>query len=148
MFRENQTWLSSGRKLAKLDDLCDVVKDVAIKCQHCERYTAVDDILISSDTCTITLAGQEITLGPFGSAIFNVLASNAGHVVSRYTLLRSVSGKVLEASHLNARIHRLRVRLGVQGRKRIQSIRVVGYMYVSPGRILTSVETKPSNHFE
>ena len=148
IFRENQAWLSSGRKLAKLDDLCDVVKDVVFESKNCERYAAVDDILTSSDTCTITLAGQEITLGPFGSAIFNVLASNAGQVVSRYTLLRSVPGKVLEASHLNARIHRLRVRLGVQGRKRIQSVRGVGYMYVSPGIILTSVETKPSNHFE
>jgi DNA-binding response OmpR family regulator len=123
-----------------LDDFCDVVKDIAFERENCERYTPVDDILISSDTCTITLGSEEITLGPFGSAIFNVLASNAGQVVSRYTLLRSVPGKVLEASHLNARIHRLRVRLGVQARKRIQSVRGVGYMYVSPYKILKSIE--------
>ncbi len=134
VFRENQTWLSSGRKLAKLDDFCDVAKDSASQSENCERYTAVDDILISSDSCTITLGGQEITFGPFGSAIFNMLALNAGQVVSRYRLLRSVSGKVFEAKHLNARIHRLRVRIGIQARKRIQSVRGVGYMYVSPGK--------------
>ena len=132
MFREKQDWLSSGRKLAKLDDFCEVVKDVAFECENCERFTAVDDILISSDTCTITLGGQEMTLGPFGSAILNMLVLNAGQVVPRYRLLRSMPGKVLEASHLNARIHRLRVRLGVQARKRIQSVRGVGYKYVSP----------------
>ena len=123
-----------------MDDFCDVVKDVAFECENCERYTAVDDILISSDTCTITLGGQEITLGPFGSAILNMLVLNAGQVVSRYSLLRSMPGKVLEASHLNARIHRLRVRLGVQARERIQSVRGVGYSYVSPERILKSVD--------
>jgi DNA invertase Pin-like site-specific DNA recombinase/DNA-binding winged helix-turn-helix (wHTH) protein len=134
IFRENQAWLSSGRKLEKLDDFCEVAKDVVSQSKNCEHYTAVDDILISSDTCTITFGGQEITLGPFGSAIFNMLVLNAGQVVSRYRLLRSVPGRVLEASHLNARIHRLRARIGIQARKRIQSVRGVGYVYVKPDK--------------
>ncbi len=144
MFRENQPWLSTGRKLAKLDDFCEVAKDVASQSGKCERYNAVDDLLIASDTWTITLDKKEITVGPFGFAIFNALVLNAGQVVSRDQLQRSVSGKVIDSPNLNGHIYKLRAKLGAQRRKRIQSIRGVGYIYVKPDKSAGCGSEEPS----
>src|SRR5258706_4552270 len=125
-------WLSAGRKLDKLDDFCDVIKEVAAQPEKSDHYTSVDDILIASDTWTIIFGKESITLGPVGSALFNMLALNAGQVVSRDRLQRSLAGKVLDTLNLNAHIYYLRAQLGADGRKRIERIPGVGYMYVSP----------------
>ena len=125
-------WLSAGRKLDKLDDFCDVIKEVAAQRKKSEHYITVDDILIASDTWTIIFGNESITLGPVGSALFKMLALNAGHVVSRDRLRRSLPGKVLDTLNLNAHIYYLRAKLGAHGRKRIERIPGVGYMYVSP----------------
>jgi DNA-binding response OmpR family regulator len=77
------------------------------------------------------LGKKEITLGPVGWTIFNMLALNAGQVVSRSRL----SEKLLDPASLSVYIHSLRVELGVQARKRIQSVPGLGYMYVSPDKI-------------
>lgn len=83
VLRKDQPWLSAGRKLGKLADLCDVAKEVASPSENSERYIAVDDILIMIDTWMIVLDKKEITLGPVGSAIFNMLVLNAGQMVPR-----------------------------------------------------------------
>src|SRR6267378_7224417 len=112
-----QPWLSAGRKLDKLEDFCVVANEVASKCSNCEFCIAVDDILIAADTWTVTLGGKEILLGPVGSAIFNMLVLNAGQVVSR-DRLRRVGFDLIDPSDLDAHVHTLRVKLGVENRKR------------------------------
>jgi len=134
VLRENQLWLSAGRKLGKLDDFCDVAKEVASQSEKSERYTAVDDILIATDSWMIMLGKKEIALGPVGSAIFRMLVLNAGQVVSRDRLRRSTSETLLDPTNLNAHMHTLRVKLGVEARERIQRVPGVGYMYVSPDK--------------
>ena len=131
ILREGQPWLSAGRKLDKLEDFCVVANEVASKSSNCEFCIAVDDILIAADTWTVTLGGKEILLGPVGSAIFNMLVLNAGQVVSR-DRLRRVGSDLIDPSDLDAHVHTLRVKLGVENRKRIQTVRGTGYMYVSP----------------
>jgi DNA-binding response OmpR family regulator len=117
-----------------LDDFCDIVKEVASQSENRELYIAVDDILIGVDTWTIILEKKEIALGPVGSRILNMLALNAGKVISRDRLRRSVSETLLDPHNLNSHMHTLRVKLGVEPRKRIQTVPGVGYMYVSPDK--------------
>ncbi len=93
----------------------------------------MDDILIATDTSMIVLGKKEITLGPVGSAMFSMLALNAGQVVPRDQLRRSVSETLLDPHNFNAHIHKLRVKLG-EARSRIQTVPGVGYMYVSPNK--------------
>jgi DNA-binding response OmpR family regulator len=62
-----------------------------------------------------------------------MLVLNAGKAVSRDRLRRSVSDLV-DPSNLDAHIHTLRGKLGVENRKRIQTVPGVGYMYVSPDK--------------
>jgi DNA-binding winged helix-turn-helix (wHTH) protein len=131
IFREGHPWLSAGRKLGKLENFCAVANEVAPQPQNCKGCTAVDDIVIATDTWTITLGQREILLGPVGSAIFNILVLNAGQVVSRERLRRAVSDPI-DPSGLDAHIWTLRRKLGVENRKRIQTVKGVGYMYVSP----------------
>jgi len=132
ILRESQPWLAGGRKLGELDDFCDIAKKVASPCENGQRNYVVDDILIGVDTWIITLGKKEITLGPVGSTIFSILALNAGQVVSRELLLQSALKKFLDTTNLTSHIHRLRVKLGAEGRKRIQTVPGEGYMYVSP----------------
>ena len=132
VLRESQPWLSAGRRLGELDDLCDIAKEVASQCEGGERNYVVDDIVLGADTWIITLDKKEITLGPIGSTIFSILALNAGQVVSRERLLQSALKKFLDTTNLTSHIHRLRAKLGAEGRKRIQTVPGKGYMYVSP----------------
>ena len=134
VLRQSQTWLSGGRKLGKLDDFCDVAREVASRAQNNELYRTVDDILIGVDTYMITLGKKEIALGPVGSVIFNMLALNAGQVVSRDRLRRSVSEKRLDTHNFNSHINKLRAKLGVEARRRIQTVPGIGYVYVSPDK--------------
>jgi len=134
VLRQSQTWLSAGRKLGKLDDFCDVAREVASRAQNNELYRTVDDILIGVDTYMITLGKKEIALGPVGSAIFNMLALNAGQVVSRDRLRRSVSGKRFDTHNFNSHINKLRAKLGAEARRRIQTVPGIGYVYVSPDK--------------
>lgn len=134
VLRENQPWFAAGRKLDKLDDFCNVAREVASRFENNPRCIVVDDILLASDTWTITLGDKEIALGPVGSAIFNMLALNAGQVVTRYRLLHSAYAKALDPANLNAHISSLRMKLGAQARKRIQRVPGVGYVYVSPSK--------------
>jgi DNA invertase Pin-like site-specific DNA recombinase/DNA-binding winged helix-turn-helix (wHTH) protein len=132
--RENQPWLSTGRKLG-LDDFCDIAKEVASRSGTSDLYTAVDDILIGADTWTIILGKKQIALGPVGWAILGILTRNSGQVVSRDQLRRSVPDTLLETDNLNAHMHTLRVKLGVEAAKRLLRVPGVGYMYVSPDKI-------------
>ncbi len=134
VLRQSQTWLSGGRKLGKLDDFCDVAREVASRAQNNELYRTVDDVLIGVDTYMITLGKKEIALGPVGSVIFNMLALNAGQVVSRDRLRRSVSEKRLDTHNFNSHINKLRAKLGVEARRRIQTVPGIGYVYVSPDK--------------
>ncbi len=131
ILREGEPWLSAGRKLNKLEDFCAVATEVAFRSRNCGCCTAVDDILMAPDTWAITLGKKEISLGPVGSAIFNMLALNAGQVVSR-DRLRRATPDLIDPSNLDAHIYTLRVKLGVEGGKRIQTVPGIGYMYVSP----------------
>jgi len=132
VLRESTASLSAGRRLGKLDDFCDVAKEIASQCENVERNYVVDDIVIGVDTWIITLGKKEITLGPICSTIFRILARNAGHVVSRERLLQSALEQFRDTTNLTSNISRLRVKLGSEGRKRIQTIPGEGYMYVSP----------------
>ena len=91
----------------------------------------------------IVLDKKEIMLGPVGSAMFRILALNAGRVVSR-DRLGQVSQTLLDPHNLNAHISRLRVKLGVEARKRIQTVPGVGYMYVSPDKSVGRGSEGPS----
>ena len=142
VLRENQPWLSSGWKLGKLDDFCDIAREVGASQSERVRYTSVDDILIAGDTSMIVLDKKEIRLGPVGSAIFSVLALNAGQAVSR-DRLGQVSQTLLDPHNLNAHICKLRVKLGVEGRKRIQTVPGEGYMYVSPEKSAEGTDRHP-----
>jgi len=133
ILREGQPWLSAGRKLLTLADFCTVANEVVAQDKNCGDYTAMDDILIAEDTWTMTLGQKEISLGPVGSAIFSMLAQNAGQVVSR-DRLRRAAPYVIDPSTLDGHIWTLRSRLGAENRKRILTIRGVGYMYVSPSK--------------
>ena len=133
ILREGQPWLSAGRKLVKLEDFCDAADEVASQSKNCEGCTAIDDILIAAESWTITLGKKEISLGPVGSAIFNMLVLNAGQVVSRDRLRRAVSDPI-DPSTLEGHIYTLRAKLGVEDRTRIQTVRGVGYIYVSPSK--------------
>jgi DNA-binding response OmpR family regulator len=117
-----------------LDDFCDIVREVESQSEDKELYVAVDDILIGVDTWTIILGKKEIALGPVGSGILNTLALNSGRVISRDRLRRSVSETLLDPHNLNSHIHTLRVKLGEEAQKRIQTVPGVGYMYVSPDK--------------
>jgi hypothetical protein len=134
VIRESQRWLSTGRKLGKLDDFCDIAKQVAAQPENSDLYTAVDDILISASTSMIILGKKAIALGPVGSAIFNLLVLNAGQVVSRDRLRSVVPEKLLDPTNLNAHMHTLRVKLGVEAQNRIQRVPGIGYMYFSPDK--------------
>jgi DNA-binding winged helix-turn-helix (wHTH) protein len=130
VLRESSHWLSLGRKLATLDDFCNTARAVASESERSAPYTAIDEILVAPDTWTIIFGKEELTLGPVGSAIFRILALNAGQVVSRQQLQQAVLGKVLDPLNLNAHIHYLRQKLGAKDRKRIQRVPGVGYKYV------------------
>lgn len=130
-FRANHPWLSAGRKLAKLDEFCDLATEAAVLSQNSDRYTAVDDILIANDTSMVLLGNKEITLGPIGSGIFKILTSHPNQGVSRGQLWLSVSETLRDPHNLNACIAKLRAKLGPQVGRRIQTIQGMGYMYVS-----------------
>jgi DNA-binding response OmpR family regulator len=133
ILREGQPWLSAGRKLNKLEDFCSIASEVSSQSKNCESCIAIDDILIATDTEVITLGKEEISLGPAGSAIFNMLVLNPGHPVSRDRLRRSVPD-LMDPSNLDSHICNLRVKLGAAHRNRIQTVPGVGYMYVSPDK--------------
>jgi DNA-binding response OmpR family regulator len=62
-----------------------------------------------------------------------MLVLHAGEVVSRDRLQRAISD-YSDPSDIDAHIHKLRLKLGVDNRKRIQTVKGIGYIYVSPGR--------------
>jgi len=131
VLRENQPSLSTSKKLRKLEDFCDFANEVAPQPQDCSGATKIGDIMVGSDTWTITLGKEDLSLGPRTFAIFNMLVLNAGQVVSRDRLRRAAS--FIDATDVDARISKLRMKLGPENRKRIHTIKGVGYMYVSPG---------------
>lgn len=128
-----QPWLSSGRKLNRLEDFCGVANELALQTGNSEACTVVDDILMTPGTWTITVGSKEISLGPIGSAILGMLVQNAGRTLSR-DRLRHATPNLIDPSNLDAHIFTLREKLGVENRKRIQTVRGTGYMYVSPSK--------------
>lgn len=150
VLREDGFLRSAECKLRKLDEFCDKALEITSHSALTLNVT-VDDIQMATDTWTIVLGTKEITLGPVGSAIFKLLLLNSGDVISRNRLQRSVPGKFLDSTNLNAHISRLRVKLG-DARGRIRRVPGVGYLYVSssairlPGRydgseVISSVDT-------
>jgi DNA invertase Pin-like site-specific DNA recombinase/DNA-binding winged helix-turn-helix (wHTH) protein len=133
ILRAGQPWLSSGRKLNRLEDFCEIATELTLQTGTSEACTVVDDILITSGTWTITVGSKEISLGPIGSAILGMLVQNAGHALSR-DRLRHATPDLIDPSDLDAHIFTLREKLGVETRKRIQTVRGTGYMYVSPSK--------------
>jgi DNA invertase Pin-like site-specific DNA recombinase/DNA-binding winged helix-turn-helix (wHTH) protein len=131
VLREDGFLLSAERKLGKLDEFCEKALEVASHCAPTAFNVTVDDIQIATDTWTIVLGSKEITLGPVGSALFNLLVLNSGQIISRDRLQRSVPLKFLDSTNLNAHMSTLRVKLG-NARERIRRVSGVGYLYVSP----------------
>lgn len=135
ILRENQEWFLAGRKLANLQDFCVAANEIGAQSGNCAGNTAIDDIVIGADTGTITLGRREISLGPVTSAIFNLLVLNAGQPVSRNRIGRSLSD-LSGPTCLDSHICTLRTKLGPENRKRIRTIKGIGYMYVSPSQPL------------
>lgn len=131
--REGQPWLSSGTKLNRLEEFCGVANKLP---GVGGAFIAVDDILMSRDSWTITIGKEEISLGPIGSAILSVLVQNAGQAVSR-DRLRRATPDLIDPSTLDGHIWTLRHKLGAENRKRIQTVPRVGYMYASPEEVPT-----------
>lgn len=132
VFGENHPWLEGGRKIDELSQLYEVANEIStgrIK----DEDTYVGDVTIVPRTCTAVLGGKQIVFGPVGSAIFNLLVICRGRVVTRDRLRRAFVGKEITEANLNAHICSIRMKLGAQFAKRIQTIRDLGYMY-SPGR--------------
>jgi DNA-binding response OmpR family regulator len=124
--------LSRARRLETLADFCNVASETAPQSKNCVGSITVGDITVASDTWTITLGKQDLLLGPRTSAIFRMLVLNTGQPVSRDRLRRAAS--VIDASDVDGHISKLRMKLGMEYRKRIQTIKGVGYMYISPDR--------------
>jgi DNA invertase Pin-like site-specific DNA recombinase len=129
VFRENQIWLSAGRKLGKLEDFCDVAKEITSQPTNIDRYTSVDDIRIAADSWTITIGTKEITLGFSLRTILNMLVLNPGVAVSQDRL----SEHLRDPMSLGVYMHNLRLKMG-EARRRIRSVPGMGYMYVSPSQ--------------
>ena len=137
ILREDQEWFSATRRLNGLEDFSAAAYEIAAPLAHVERTTVIDDILIATDISTITLGSKDISLGPICGPIFAMLARNAGHPVSRDQLRKSVP-QLNDPWGIDARIYTLRIKLGTENRKRIQTVPGIGYMYVSPGQATES----------
>jgi DNA invertase Pin-like site-specific DNA recombinase/DNA-binding winged helix-turn-helix (wHTH) protein len=131
VLRERGFLLSAECKLRELDEFCDKALAVAGTSDLALINFTIDDFQIASDTWMILRGSKEISLGPVGSAIFNLLILNSGKVISRDQLQRSFPGRLLDALNLNSHINRLRFKLG-DARVRIRRVPGVGYIYVSP----------------
>lgn len=126
---ENHAWLKVGRKFQNLSQFYEIAKEVAAAREGADDNIRVGDVVISARSCTVSLGRKEITLGPLASAIFNLLVLNAGRVVSRKTLCQALVGKNVAPVNLNALICSLRVKLGANFSKRIQTVPGLGYVY-------------------
>ena len=150
--RQSQPWFSAGRKLETLAQFCNIAKEVENQPQNMERHAFLDDILISLDAWKIVLDRKEVSLGPITFALFDLLARNAGRVVSRDQLCRCVHGKLLDFAIVRAHISSLRRKLGRHFRERIRRAPGVGrrapgigYMYESPRRTCKALPSVPAS---
>lgn len=130
--KEGDKWLAGGRKLKDLSELRAAATVMAAEWQEHDDTTIVGDVVISSRSSTITIAGKDITLPPINAEHFKTLVLNAGKVVSRAQLFHPFRGSEFPSSHLNVHMCLLRVKLGPKFRERIQTVANKGYMYVMP----------------
>ena len=128
---ENHAWLRTGTKLEDLSQFYEVAKKLADGRRGEECNILIGDVTISTRTYSILIGTKEISLGPVGSALFNLMILHAGEVISRKQLSRSVIGKELASANLNVHISDLRKRLGAQFLTRIKTVIGLGYLYAS-----------------
>ena len=125
---KDKRWRDISRKLNNLADLCDLVRATGTSQPFCMKR--VGDVIVSQHTSTVTVAGKEVRLGAFTSALFNRLVMNANNVVSRKELAQLLPGKGI--NNLNNHICVLRKRLG-HNASRIVRVPNVGYKYCERG---------------
>jgi DNA invertase Pin-like site-specific DNA recombinase/DNA-binding winged helix-turn-helix (wHTH) protein len=130
VLREGHPWLAAGKRLESLSQFHEVAREVTLGWRPHNEVTVVGDVLFTARTSTITIAGKEILLARIDAAIFKLLVTNAGHVVSREKLCRCGDGP--KTLFVTAHVSELRRKLGKQFRKRIVTVKGVGYMYEMP----------------
>jgi DNA-binding response OmpR family regulator len=128
---ENHAWFRTGTKLEDLSQFYEVAKKFADGRRGEECNIRIGDVTISTRTYSILVGTKEISLGPVGSALFNLMVLHAGEVVSRKQLSRSVIGKDIASANLNVHISDLRKKLGAKFLTRLKTVRGFGYRYAS-----------------
>ncbi|HZS09493.1 MAG TPA: response regulator transcription factor [Blastocatellia bacterium] len=102
-----------------------------------EKFT-VGDVELDKGTRTVRRSGELIELTSVEFELLAVLLRNAGRVVIREELVRSVLGRELSPFDRSIDMHvsNLRKKLGheVNGIERIRTVRGVGYIYVVSGQ--------------
>ena len=139
-------WVRSGKRLEEIEDLCSVANEIATNSNTRRPCIAVGDVLFREDTGTFSIGPREISLGPVTAALFRVLLMNANRIVSNQQLMRSVPEE-LDASDLSKRIYILRDKLGAENEWRIQTVRGVGYKYITPEQVLGEKQSNKGDGF-
>lgn len=138
-------WVCSGKKLEKLEDLCNVGNEIATSSNTRRACIAVGDVLIREDIWTFSIGPREISLGPVTAALFRVLLMNANRIVPSETLLGGVPDD-FDSSDLCRRIYILRTKLGPENNWRIRTVRGLGYMYVTQENALGKTQALDAGH--
>jgi DNA invertase Pin-like site-specific DNA recombinase/DNA-binding winged helix-turn-helix (wHTH) protein len=133
---EGHPLLRVGRHLQSLSEFYGVAKEITANRKPENDITAKGDIVFTSRSSTVTLAGRELSLPDTQAAIFKLLVENSGVAVSRDALAEAIlagSQQKLKShhnldKHLTLHIHVLRKRLG-RFRSRIVTTKGVGYLY-------------------
>ncbi len=88
---------------------------------------------LDPETRVVTCDGEPINLGPTEFELLQYLMNHPGHALTRDQLLNALRGdhRFLEDRTVNVYIRRLRAGLGTEGESMIQTIRGVGYKFVS-----------------
>jgi DNA invertase Pin-like site-specific DNA recombinase/DNA-binding winged helix-turn-helix (wHTH) protein len=132
---EGHPLLRSGRRLLSLSDFYEAAKKITADWKPENDITAKGDVVFTSRSSTVTLAGRELSLPDTQAAILKLLVNNSG-VVSRDALAEALCAGSQQKpkshhnldKHLTLHIHMLRKKLG-RFRSRIVTTKGVGYLY-------------------
>jgi DNA invertase Pin-like site-specific DNA recombinase/DNA-binding winged helix-turn-helix (wHTH) protein len=132
---EGHPLVRSGRRLRSLSEFYGVAREITANWKPENDITAKGDVVFTSRSSTVTVAGREVSLPDTQAAIFKLLVNNSG-VVSRDSLAETVLEVSQQKSkarhnldkHLTLHIHVLRKKLG-RFRSRIVTAKGVGYLY-------------------
>lgn len=141
MIRVGQPFLSAGKRLQSMSELCDVAKEVVKNWKPQDQVSVVRDVVISRDS-TVIIRRKNFRLPQRAAAVFKVLVCNVGKVVQRETLCKIAQSASRQSpceyhssneTYMGNVISVLRKRIRPFG-NRILTVRNEGYMYLQQGR--------------